>query len=108
MSVERPASATVSTARAGGAGNRRWMILAFLMALCFISHFNRASITSAGDERIMKQFAITPEQMGMIYSAFLIVYTIFMVPGGWFIDRYGARVALTCMGLGSAIFCAFT
>jgi len=84
------------------------MILAFLMALCFISHFNRASITSAGDERIMQQFGISPERMGVIYSAFLVVYTLFMIPGGWLIDRRGPRFALGCMGLGSAVFCAFT
>ncbi len=84
------------------------MILTFLMALCFISHFNRASITSAGDERIMKQFEISPERMGVIYSAFLIVYTLFMIPGGWLIDRKGPRFALACMGLGSALFCVFT
>jgi MFS transporter, ACS family, D-galactonate transporter len=84
------------------------LILAFLMALCFISHFNRASITSAGDERIMKQFGISPESMGVIYSSFLIVYTLFMIPGGWLIDRRGPRFALACMGLGSALFCVFT
>ena len=84
------------------------MILAFLMALCFISHFNRASMTSAGDERIMQQFGISPEQMGVIYSAFLIAYTLFMIPGGWLIDRRGPRFALACMGLGSALFCVFT
>jgi len=87
---------------------RRWLILAFLMALCFISHFNRASMTSAGDERIMAQFRIPPERMGIIYSAFLIVYTVFMIPGGWLIDRRGPRFALGCMGIGSALFCAFT
>jgi len=84
------------------------MILAFLMALCFISHFNRASITSAGDERIMQQFGISPERMGIIYSSFLVVYTLFMIPGGWLIDRRGPRFALASMGLGSALFCAFT
>ena len=78
------------------------------MALCFISHFNRASITSAGDEQIMKQYGISPQSMGMIYSAFLVVYTIFMIPGGWLIDRKGPRFALACMGIGSAVFCAFT
>ena len=87
---------------------RRWLILAFLMALCFISHFNRASIASAGDERIMKQFGIPPDQMGVIYSAFLIVYTLFMIPGGWLIDRRGPRFALACAGLGSALFCGLT
>src|SRR5439155_25240035 len=86
----------------------RWRILALLMALCFISHFNRASMASAGDERIMKQFGISPERMGVLYSAFLIVYTIFMIPGGFFIDRFGPRAALAVMGFGTALFCAFT
>src|SRR5438552_18376552 len=86
----------------------RWLILALLMALCFISHFNRASMASAGDERLMKQFGITPEAMGWVYSAFLIVYTICMVPGGLFIDRCGPRVALMLMGFGTALFCAVT
>jgi len=78
------------------------------MALCFISHFNRASMASAGDERIMKQFGISTEQMGVVYSAFLVVYTVFMIPGGFFIDRFGPRVALAGMAVGTALFCAFT
>src|SRR6266581_1990759 len=86
----------------------RWRILLLLMAVCFISHFNRASMASAGDERIMKQFGISTEQMGVVYSAFLVVYTIFMIPGGFFIDRFGPRVALAAMGIGTALFCAFT
>ncbi len=83
-------------------------MLLLLMALCFISHFNRASMSSAGDERLMKQFGIQPEAMGWLYSAFLIVYTVCMVPGGVFIDRFGPRVALMIMGFGSAVFCALT
>ena len=86
----------------------RWRILALLMALCFISHFNRASMASAGDERIMKQFGVSTEQMGALYTAFLVVYSIFMIPGGFFIDRFGPRAALAVMGIGTALFCAFT
>jgi MFS family permease len=84
------------------------LVLVLLMALCFISHFNRASITSAGDERLMQQFGISPSQMGGIYSAFLLAYTIFMIPGGWLIDRRGPRFAMGCVAFGSAVFCAFT
>src|SRR5690349_11838883 len=87
---------------------RRPLILALLMALCFMNHFNRASMASAGDERLIKQFNISPEAMGWVYSAFLIVYTICMVPGGLFIDRFGPRVALMLMGFGTAFFCAIT
>lgn len=84
------------------------MIVALLMALCFISHLNRISMSVAADERIMKGYGITPERMGMVYSAFLLVYTVFMIPGGFFIDRFGARVALAVMGFGSAVFCMLT
>src|SRR6266511_4602111 len=78
------------------------------MALCFISHLNRISMAVAGDERIMKQFSIAPEKMGVIYSAFLLVYTIGMIPGGFFIDRFGARAALMVVGFGSALFGTLT
>src|SRR6187200_3082696 len=79
----------------------RNLTLLLLMALCFISHFNRASITSASDEKIMAQFQISPETMGVIYSAFLIIYTLFMIPGGWLIDRRGPRIAMACVAFGS-------
>jgi len=79
-----------------------------LMALCFISHLNRVSISVAANERIMPQFGISPEKMGVVYSAFLLVYTLAMLPGGLFIDRVGPLRALTLMGLGSALFGALT
>src|SRR6185436_5194958 len=46
--------------------------------------------------------------MGMVYSAFLLVYTLFMIPGGFFIDRVGPRASLAVVALGSAVFCALT
>src|SRR5438477_7527561 len=89
-------------------GPVRWRIVALLMALCFISHLNRISMAVAGDERIMKQFSLDPEKMGAIYSAFLFVYTLCMIPGGFFIDRFGPRAALMVVGFGSALFGALT
>jgi MFS transporter, ACS family, D-galactonate transporter len=41
--------------------------------------------------------------MGQVYSAYLLVYTIFMIPGGWLIDRYGTRAALGAMSVGAGI-----
>src|SRR5262245_20896509 len=100
---EHPSDPTSSST-----GWARWRILGLLIALCFISHFNRASMANAGAERLMAQFDITTKQMGVVYSAFLLAYTIYLIFGGLFIDRYGPRRALAAMGFATAAFCAFT
>jgi MFS family permease len=82
----------------------RWRILALLMGLCLISHLNRSSMSVAGNDRIMEQFSISPTRMGVVYSTFLLVYSLCMIPGGLFIDRFGPRRALMVVGFGSALF----
>src|SRR5919197_6323955 len=86
----------------------RWRILALLVAFSYLSWFNRVSMAVAYDERIKEQYGISEEAIGVVYSAFLLTYAICMTPGGWFIDRYGARTALAVVGFGSAVFGALT
>jgi ACS family glucarate transporter-like MFS transporter len=86
----------------------RWRILAILLAFSFMSWFNRVSMPAAYDERIQAGQGISEEQISYVYSALLFAYMLCMTPGGWFADRYGARLALTVMGLGSALFVALT
>ncbi len=80
--------------------NVRWLIVAMLICIAFLGHFNRVSITVAGNERFISSDGMTEVQMGRVYSIFLLVYTIGMLPGGWLIDRFGPRFALTAMGIG--------
>jgi MFS family permease len=86
----------------------RWRVLALLLAFSFMSWFNRVSMSVAGDEAIMKDYGISETRMGVVYSALLFAYALFMTPGGWFIDRFGAWRALVLMGFGSALFGALT
>ena len=79
-----------------------------LMIVVATGHFNRIGISVAGAERIIPQYGVSPRDMGMVYSAFLAIYTLAMLPGGWFIDRFGARRALVLLGFGSMIFVALT
>src|SRR6185503_4906066 len=88
--------------------SRRWQIVLLLMALCFISHFNRVSMSVAGTERIIPGYGIKPERMGWIYTTFLITYTALMWAGGTYIDRVGVRRSLTTMALGSGFFAILT
>ena len=85
----------------------RWRIFALLLAFSFMSWFNRMSMPVAYDESI-KTLGISEQAIGAVYSALLFAYMLCMTPGGWFADRCGARLALTVMGFGSALFVALT
>jgi MFS family permease len=80
--------------------NVRWLIVAMLVGLAFLAQFNRYNISVVGDERWIGPDKMSKEQVGMVYSALLLVYTICMLPGGYFIDRVGPKRAMTGMGLG--------
>jgi MFS family permease len=86
----------------------RWRIVALLMALSYVSWFLRVGMSVAYDERIKGDLGIEPKAMGYVYSAFLLAYMLCMTPGGWVIDRWGTRAALTVMGFGLVLFGALT
>jgi MFS family permease len=81
----------------------RWRIVAMLLASSALVHFNRISISVAGNDRLQSQFGIPETTLGNLYSAYLIAYTLLMTPGGWFIDRFGFRAAFLVVGFGSAL-----
>src|SRR5947207_15210964 len=85
--------------------NVRWLIVALLVGFTFLGHFNRVSISVAANAHFIGPGKLSEEQMGLVYSAFLLVYTLGMLPGGWLIDRIGPRWALAGMGIGLG-FCA--
>ncbi len=97
-----------SSANDQRATNVRWLIVVMLIGFTVIGHFNRISISVAGKEKFIGPGLLTEEQMGMVYSAFLLIYTLCMLPGGWVIDRIGPRRALTGMGLGMGFCVALT
>jgi MFS family permease len=78
------------------------------MLVVACGHFNRISISVAGSERIIPDEGLSTQQMGLVYSAFLACYTLAMLPGGWLIDRFGARAALMLWGFGSAALVGLT
>jgi MFS family permease len=78
------------------------------MLVVATAHFNRVGMAVAGTERIVKVYGVDPERMGLVYSAYLLVYTLAMLPGGWFIDHVGPRVALMVLCFGSTVFVALT
>lgn len=86
----------------------RWSIIVLLMALAGLAHFNRIAISVAGAEVFIGPEGISETRMGWVYTAFLIVYTLGMIPGGWLIDRIGSVRALTLLGLVMGTFAGLT
>lgn len=95
--------------------NVRWVILLLLMLMTAMFHFNRNSINVAGAEHIIKNpereindYDVSATQMGLVYTSYLIIYTVMMVPGGWLIERIGPKGALLFLGFGFAVFVPVT
>lgn len=79
-----------------------------LMLVAAFAHFNRISMPVAGAGPLIHQEGISPTSMGFIYSGFLLCYTLAMLPGGWFIDHFGPKVALAVLCGASTVFVALT
>ena len=85
----------------------RWRLVAILMGFSGLNHFHRQSLPAVVDE-VMRDCRFTETDMGWIYSAFLLGYVAFMIPGGWLADRRGGYFALVVSGLGTAALVAAT
>ena len=94
---------------AGRFDNRlRWTragVVTLMFSLSVISYFDRTIMSIAGPS-LMTEFDISPTKMGVVYSAFLLSYTLLMIPAGRLADRFGPRTLLAWMAFGSALFTA--
>jgi MFS family permease len=73
---------------------RRFVVMAFLCSLSFLTYFDRICIMRASDG-IRSDLGISKEDMGLVFGAFWLAYALFELPAGWMGDRYGARITLT-------------
>jgi ACS family glucarate transporter-like MFS transporter len=67
--------------------SRRWVALLFATATAGYLCRTNLSIAAA---RMMPDFGITQVEMGRVFSAFLLGYALFQLPGGLIADRWGA------------------
>ena len=76
----------------------RWRLVAILMGFSGLNHFHRQSLPAVVDE-VMRDCRLTETDMGWIYSAFLLGYVVFMIPGGWLADRRRGPVRAGRLGI---------
>jgi ACS family D-galactonate transporter-like MFS transporter len=81
----------------------RWKLFVLLLVLVTLNYVDRGSI-SVAMPLIQDEFDLAPESIGLLLSAFFFAYALMQVPGGWLVDRLGARKMVTgsCVGWGLA------
>lgn len=77
----------------------RWQVMVLLTGVTMLTYLDRLNLSIAGRD-IQSAYAFDNQTMGWIFSAFLLGYALFQIPGGWAGDRYGPRRVLTL-----TIFC---
>ncbi|PYX87752.1 MAG: hypothetical protein DMG68_10715 [Acidobacteria bacterium] len=85
----------------------RWGIMACIVMVTVLTYLDRLNLSIAG-KYIQDELALDTRTMGWIFSAFLLGYALFQIPGGWAGDRYGPKNILTGAILLWSLFTAMT
>ena len=85
----------------------RWKILALLTLISIITYVDRVNISVAA-RQMMPALGLTQMQMGYVFSAFVLGYALFQIPGGWLGDRWGTRLVLAGAVVWWSVFTALT
>jgi ACS family glucarate transporter-like MFS transporter len=85
----------------------RYMLVLWLLVLSAVSYMDRTNISIAGVQ-IATEFRIDNARLGWVFSAFLIGYAGFQIPGGVLVRRFGPRRLLAFSVIWWGIFTALT
>jgi MFS family permease len=85
----------------------RFGVLGFACTLSLLTYLDRVCIMRAKED-MQNDLRFTDVQMGRVFSAFLLGYLIFEIPGGWMGDRWGPRRVLTRIVLWWSVFTTLT
>lgn len=85
----------------------RYMLVVWLMVMGGIAFMDRTNISIAGIE-LGREYHIDNTHLGWVFSAFLVGYAVFQVPGGMLARRFGTRKILTLCVVWWGVFTALT
>ena len=85
----------------------RYWVIVFAVTLAVIQYIDRVCISQAAP-LISGDLALSPRQMGYVFSAFTWAYALFEIPGGYLGDRIGPRNVLMRIVVWWSFFTAAT
>ncbi len=71
-------------------GRRRHWAYAFMFLLAAINYLDRSALSVAATP-LAAEFHLTPVQLGYLFSSFLWLYVVSLVPMGLIVDRFSTR-----------------
>ena len=87
--------------------NARFSVILFAISLAVITYIHRVCISKAAPQ-IQLDLGLTKVQMSFVFSAFILSYSLFEIPGGWLSDHLGPRRVLSSAVLLWSFFTAAT
>ena len=85
----------------------RYWVIVFAVALAVVTYIDRVCISQAAP-LITRDLGFRKDQMGYVFSAFTLAYSLFEIPGGYLGDRLGARRVLMRIVIWWSFFTAMT
>jgi ACS family glucarate transporter-like MFS transporter len=85
----------------------RWKILGLLFLISVVTYLDRINISVAG-KQMSEELGLTDLEFGTIFSAFVLGYALFQIPGGWLGDRFGYKKVLVSALILWSLFTALT
>jgi sugar phosphate permease len=85
----------------------RHMVLVMVVMVYFITYLDRVLLSNALPV-IQKEFGFSLASMGLILGCYQWAYALFQIPGGWFGDRAGPRIALASVVIWWSVFTFIT
>src|SRR5271165_5013780 len=82
-------------------------LVLLLMVAASVGYVCRVAVTVVAPS-MMRDFGLTQTQMGTVFSAFLLGYTLFQVPSGGLADRVSARRIFLVLCTGWALLTVLT
>ncbi len=67
---------------------RRWTIGVLLGMGVLVNYIDRINLSVAAPQ-LQREFNLSPEDLGLLFSAFFWSYSLLQVPGGMVLDRFG-------------------
>lgn len=86
----------------------RWSVVLVLFFMAMLINYLDRSALSVAAPILIKEFNLSPSEMGMVFSSFFIGYATFNLVGGYFSDKYGGRIVLATAMVVWSLFCGLT